>query len=73
MIVTTIKRTTIEISTSEIKRLVQLHLEEKGYQVEQIQSNIETKYDGSLGDPGTDVFTGMIVVANVEREDHEIN
>jgi hypothetical protein len=73
MIVTTIKRTTIKISTSEIKRLVQLHLEEKGYVVEQIQYNIKTEYDGSLGDPGTEVFTGMTIVANVEREDHEVN
>lgn len=73
MIVTTIKRTTIEISSSEIRQLVQLHLEEKGYNIEQIQYNIKTEYDGSLGDPGTDVFTGMTIVANVEREEHEVN
>ena len=73
MIVKTTKRTTIEISEDEIRRLVQLHLEEKGYHVEQIQSNIETKYDGTLGDPGTDVFTGMSVTANVEHTRNEID
>jgi stress-induced morphogen len=62
MIVTTIKRTTIEISAKEIRNLVQRHLEENGYAIEQIQYNIKAE-----------TFTGMTIIANVTREDNEID
>ena len=73
MIVKTTKRTIIEMSVQDIHKLIETSLEQKGYHIEHIQSNIETKYDGSLGDPGTDVFAGVTITANIEYEEHEID
>ena len=72
MIVYITQKTIIKLSADEIKQLVIHDLEQRGYRVDQIQSNIETVYDG-FGDPGTDTFTGMTITANVENEEDEIN
>jgi hypothetical protein len=63
----------IEISAKEISNLVKDHLEKKGYTVDTLSFNITTEYDGCLGDPGTDVVSGMKIVANTSIEEDEIN
>ena len=73
MIVYITQKTIIKLSADEIKQLVIHDLEQRGYRVDQIQSNIETVYDGCFGDTGTDTFTGMTITANVENEEDEIN
>ena len=64
-------RVQIELSAKEISDLVKYHLEKRGFRIDNMSFNITTKYDGHLGDPGTDVVSGMSITADTKIEEDE--
>jgi hypothetical protein len=69
-----IKKTTltqIELSKSDVEKIIKDYFAEKGYVIETYTPLIAVVYDGCLGDSGTDEFTGITMSANkiVEKID----
>ena len=64
--------TSISLSAKDVKEIVINHLKEKGFIVEQYSAHIKTVYDGSMGDYGTDEFSGVTITANKIEQTHEL-
>jgi len=66
------ERLDITISAKEIKEIVKSYLvEKKGIMVDtkEMRFSIETVYDGSLNDPGSDEVSG-IEISSVQNKKH---
>ena len=64
--------TSISLSAKDVKEIVINHLKEKGFIVEQYRAHIKTVYDGSMGDYGTEEFSGVTITANKIEKTHEL-
>jgi len=67
-----IEKVGIKISKEEVYSIIANHLASKGFEVNYCAANIETVYDGTMGDTGTEEFTGLIIVANEKKDEFEI-
>jgi K+/H+ antiporter YhaU regulatory subunit KhtT len=66
------ERVGIKISKHEVYSIIINHLASKGFEVNHCSAIIETVYDGTMGDTGTEEFTGLTIVANEKKEEFEI-
>ncbi len=71
MKVKSLRRETLNLSEEEVVKIIKEHLQ-KNYMIEHATPIIKTVYDGSMGDPGTEVFAGYELVANVYEDEKEI-
>ena len=56
--------TSINLTANDVKQILTNYLKDKGFTVEQYSAHIKTEYDGTMGDYGTEVFSGVSITAN---------
>lgn len=72
MEINTTTRTTIKLSAEDVKEIINQHLKSKGFEMDTYSPHIETVYDHSMDQYGTETFMGVTVVANTLEKKVEI-
>jgi len=72
MEVNTVTKTTIKLSAEEVKEIIRQHLKSKGFEMDSYSTNIQTVYENSMDQYGTETFTGVTVVANTLEKKVEL-
>jgi hypothetical protein len=63
------------ITADEVREIIRTHLVEKhgvSVQPNEIHFVIKTVYDGTMGDPGSDEFTGVDISSVQNKQDLEL-
>jgi hypothetical protein len=62
-------KTEVVLTRNDIEYIIKEYLEMKHLTVDSLSPQIKTVYDGCMGDPGTDEFTGYKIIANTKVEE----
>ena len=65
-------KTEVVLTRKDVEDIIKAHLECRHLTVDSMRYQIETVYDGSMGDSGTDEFCGYKIIANTKVKDFEL-
>lgn len=66
------EETTISLTEEDVENIINLHLKEKGYNVDNISWQIHLEYDGYDDHYGSHMFKGAIIKANSKEHKKEL-